>query len=135
MTAAAQMLAAGSLTPKPGDGPWDGQMGPGAPLQAQPLDAARRGVSMPRRWQYPVGTNLSVTPGSTKLVDFRTLRMLSKVYDVARRCIEIRRQEVASMRWEITPRDPKQKIEPDRAKALGAFFDYPDRINGRRWDG
>ena len=135
MTAQAQLLAAGSLAPAPGENPWMGSMGPGVPLPAQPLDPARRGVSMPRRWQYPVGTNLSVTPGSTKLVDFRTLRMLAKVYDIARRCIEIRRQEVASMRWEITPRDPEQKLEPDRQKALTAFFEYPDRINGRRWDG
>jgi broad specificity phosphatase PhoE len=135
MTAQAQMLAAGSLAPAAGEAPWSGSMGPGVPLPVQPLDAPRRGVSMPRRWQYPVGTNLSVSPGSTKLVDFKTLRMLAKVYDVARRCIEIRRQEIASMRWEITPRDPKLKLEPERQKALSAFFDYPDRINGRRWDG
>ncbi|HXI96980.1 MAG TPA: histidine phosphatase family protein [Candidatus Acidoferrum sp.] len=135
LSGTAQMLAGGSLAPQAGMEPWTASMGPGVPLPAQPLDDPKRGINVPRRWQYPVGTNLSVTPGSTKLVDFRTLRMLAKVYDIARRCIEIRRQEISSMRWEVTPKDPKAKIEPERQKALTSFFEYPDRINGRRWDG
>lgn len=133
MTSVAQQLAAGSLSGP--DTPWTSQMGPGQPLTPSPLDPTQRGIAIPRRWQYPVGTNLTVTPGSTKLVDFKTLRMLSKVYDIARRCIELRRQEIAQMRWEITSRDPKVTIESDRLRSLYGFFEYPDRINGRRWDG
>ncbi len=134
MTAQGQLLAAGSLPAAGSDRPFGAAMGPGLPLPPAPLDAARRGITVPRTRQYPVGINLTVTPGSSKLVDFKTLRMLGKVYDIARRCIEIRRQEVASMRWEITPRDPKAKIEPARQRDLVSFFEYPDRINGRRWD-
>ena len=134
LTSQAQLLVGGTQM---GDtSRWVGQMGPGQPLPTQPLDpTGRGGVTIPRRWQYPVGTNLTVTPGATKLVDFRTLRMLAKVYDIARRCIEIRRQEIAQMRWEVVARDPKKEIEPERLTALTNFFEYPDRINGRRWDG
>lgn len=133
LSSTAELLAGGAGM---GDLPtqWTGQMGPGRPLPAQPLDPQMRGVTLPRARQYPVGINLQVTPGANKLVDFRTLRQLSKVYDLARRCIEIRRQEIAQMRWEITARDPKQEIEPDRLRQLVKFFEYPDRINGRRWD-
>lgn len=132
MSAIAQQLAG---SPSRGGGnPWVAEMGPGVPLPTQPLDQPRQGITVPRRWQYPVGTNLTVTPGATKLVDFRTLRTLARVYDIARRCIEIRRQEISSMRWEIVSRDPKKEVEVDRHAQLVSFFEYPDRINGRRWD-
>ena len=88
-----------------------GSFGPSTPAQPTPLDVPRGDLILPRRNQYPVGYNLPSPPGAYKLIDFGTLRQLATIYDVGRRCIEIRKQEVATMEWEVTFKDP------DRAKA------------------
>ena len=87
-----------------------GSFGPSTPAQPTPVDVLRSGMVLPRRTQYPVGYNLPSPPGSYKLIDFGTLRSLARIHDISRRCIEVRKQEVATMDWEVTFRDP------DRAK-------------------
>lgn len=88
-----------------------GSFGPSTPAQPTPVDVPRGDLILPRRNVYPVGYNLPSPPGAYKLIDFATLRMLARIYDVGRRCIEIRKQEVATMEWEVTFKDA------DRAKA------------------
>lgn len=119
MTAMAQMLvnqgwpqttADALLLPRLND-QFIGSFGPSTPAQPTPVDVARQGMLLPRRSQYPVGYNLPSPPGSYKLIDFGTLRSLARIHDVSRRCIEVRKQEIATMEWEVSFKDP------DRAKA------------------
>ena len=111
-----------------------GGFNPSVPAAPSALDPATQGTVIPRRWQYPVGYNLPSGPGSTKLVDFKTLRNLADVYDVLRRCLEIRKEEIAEIGWEITSREPGDTPDKDDLKVLTAFFERPDPIRGWYWD-
>jgi SPP1 gp7 family putative phage head morphogenesis protein len=76
--------------------------GPGVPLIPAPLDPVRQdtGRPEPRLTEYPVSTNL---PGITdRLVPWKVLRDAAGVGGLARRCIEIRKAEVATLDWTIT---------------------------------
>lgn len=76
--------------------------GPGVPLIPAPLDPVRQdsGRPEPRLTEYPVSTNL---PGvSDRLVPWKVLRDAAGVGGLARRCIEIRKNEVATLNWTIT---------------------------------
>jgi len=95
-----------------------GSFGPSVPAQPTPMDVLRGGMLLPRRSQYPVGYNLPSGPGSYKLIDFGTLRSLARIHDVSRRCIEVRKQEIATMDWEVTFKDPDQaKAQKQQARA------------------
>lgn len=76
--------------------------GPGVPLIPAPLDPVRQdtGRPEPRLTEYQVSTNL---PGITdRLVPWKVLRDAAGVGGLARRCIEIRKNEVATLDWTIT---------------------------------
>lgn len=137
-----------------------GSFGPSTPAQPTPMDVMRSGMILPRRNQYPVGYNLPSPPGSYKLIDFATLRSLARIHDVSRRCIEVRKQEVATMDWEVSFKDPdRAKAQKQQARArsraaaagrtiatqelseddlaiqeLTAFWDQPDPIRQLGYD-
>ncbi|MHB8573557.1 MAG: phage portal protein [Candidatus Dormibacteria bacterium] len=120
----------GGLLPRQAD-QFISQFGPASPAAVFPLDPARQGIVIPRRDQYLVGYNLPSAPGATKLIDFRALEQLANIYDVLRRCIEIRKQEIGSMRWEVVARDPKKKLDGDsQVDEITAFLRQPDPIRG-----
>ncbi len=76
--------------------------GPGVPLIPAPLDPVRQdtGRPEPRLTEYQVSTNV---PGITdRLVPWKVLRDAAGVGGLARRCIEIRKNEVATLDWTIT---------------------------------
>lgn len=76
--------------------------GPGVPLIPAPLDPVRQdsGRPEPRLTEYQVSTNI---PGITdRLVPWKVLRDAAGVGGLARRCIEIRKNEVATLDWTIT---------------------------------
>lgn len=76
--------------------------GPGVPLIPAPLDPVRQdtGRPEPRLTEYAVSTNI---PGITdRLVPWKVLRDAAGVGGLARRCIEIRKNEVATLEWTIT---------------------------------
>ncbi|MEU0818955.1 phage portal protein [Streptomyces mirabilis] len=76
--------------------------GPGVPLIPAPLDPVRQdtGRPEPRLTEYQVSTNI---PGITdRLVPWKVLRDAAAVGGLARRCIEIRKNEVATLDWTIT---------------------------------
>ena len=76
--------------------------GPGVPLIPAPLDPVRQDTGRPetRLTEYPVSTNI---PGITdRLVPWKVLRDAAGVGGLARRCIEIRKNEVATLDWTIT---------------------------------
>src|ERR1035437_9286059 len=86
-----------------------GAFGPLTPLTpmaiAVPEDSGR---PSPRRRQYPVGWNLPVGQpgsegGSGKLAPFSVLYKYADAYSVGRACINIRRDEMAGLSWDIGP--------------------------------
>ena len=75
------------------------------PIQPVPVDqpAVPGGFPDPRLWQYPVGWNLPTQPGTEglKLASFDQLghhraRVLRRPA-----CIELRKEEIAGLEWEI----------------------------------
>lgn len=76
--------------------------GPLNPLTPAPLDPARRdsGRPEPRVTEYPVAWNI---PGNEqRLVPWEVLREAARTVDVMRRCIEIRKRHVRSLKWAFT---------------------------------
>lgn len=126
-----------------------GQLGPGQAIYPGMIDPRnpKTGRSMPRLYEYQPGYNLLAPPGWGKLAPFPLLRNLANVYDIARRCIEIRKQEVSAIEWDIEPRDNvamaagKKRIYAKKKpgltdayaterKKLREWFSKPDRNNG-----
>lgn len=125
--------------PRPFD-QFGGTFGPLAPMRPMPLDVNAPGADRPepRITQYPVGFNLPQQPGAEglKLVPFQVLRQLADVYSVVRACIQLRKEEVLGLDWDIVPTDEKSKamqfntaemteFQSRRKEAL-AFFQRPD---------
>jgi hypothetical protein len=131
-----------SSLPRPVSDFLEGAFGPLAPLVPVGIDTPREdtGRPEPRRWQYPVGWNMPIgTPGSEglKLVPFASLRQFAEVSSVARACIEIRKNEVLGMKWDIVPTETAEKNMRaergqhddwhDRQEEVRDFFKRPDR--------
>lgn len=121
----------GQINPLPRTDPMVA-FGPGVPLIPAPLDPVRQdtGRPEPRITEYPVSTNI---PGITdKLVPWKVLRDAAGVGGLARRCIEIRKAEVATLDWTIAiaegaaekaqadnPGMSRSEIEAQLGKRLG----------------
>lgn len=139
----------GQMTPLPRTDP-QVAFGPGVPLFPSAIDPVRpdTGRTEPRFNEYPVSANL---PGVTdRLVPWKVLRDAAGVGGLPRRCIEIRKAEVATLDWDIVISqnavETAQRENPDRARAdieadlrdrLGAevsrcvaFWSKPDRGQG-----
>ncbi|MFC8676681.1 phage minor head protein [Streptomyces griseorubiginosus] len=123
--------------------------GPGVPLYPAAIDPPRpdSGRPEPRFNEYPVSSNL---PGmSDRLVPWKVLRDAADVGGLPRRCIEIRKNEVASLAWTVrlseaaVERAQEGSDQPDHevAKALRQqhsaeitrcmeFLERPDRGQG-----
>lgn len=115
-----------------GTGPGEAtvQMGPGTAPAAEPLDTSGE----PRAFPYRVGWNAPSLPGEGRPLDFGTLRQLADTYDLARKAIEIRKDEVCALQFDVVARDPdrrraRQIIKDQQAKisAIREFFAFPDR--------
>jgi hypothetical protein len=109
--------------------PW---MGPGQSLQPM----APRGDVAGRAFDYPVGYNISTQPRQYEGLTFQTLRNMADGLDLARLCIETRKNQMSGLTWDIVPRmKPGQNVrnrEDPRCQALLEFFRSPDRRN--TWD-
>lgn len=119
----------------------DGAFGPLSPILPVPVNNPPEGSSFvePRLFENEVGWNLPVgQPGSEgiKLADFGTLKTLADLYSVARACIQLRKNEIRGIEWDILPtRDASKAMRgsPGLAKSFGArrseavkFFKRPD---------
>ncbi len=109
--------------------PW---FGPGTPLSAQ----APRGDVAGRARDYPVGINLGTVPRQYEAMNFHMLRGLFDGLDLAKLCVETRKNQMAKLSWQIMPRmkagqNVRVKDDP-RCAQLEAFFRSPDRIHN--WD-
>lgn len=122
--------------------------GPGQPLipgAINPIGASGR--PDPRRYEYQTAQNINITP--TKLVPFDTLRASADQIDILRRCVEVLKNKMVGLDWDITLADSaSEKIVAESggdhvramAKArekytdeiarLRSFWENPDRANG-----
>lgn len=142
----------GQINPLPRTDPMVA-FGPGVPLIPAPLDPVRQdsGRPEPRLTEYQVSTNL---PGiSDKLVPWKVLRDAAGVGGLARRCIEIRKSEVATLDWTIAiaegaaekaqadnPGKSRSEVESELGKRLGpdiarctAFWEEPNPREGENF--
>ena len=95
----------GPFLPRPSSVFTDGAFGPMSPIQPVPVDVPPPGGQFPdpRWWQAPVGFNLPSPPGTEgfKLASFSQLQTIAEKYSVARRCIQLRKEEICGLEWSI----------------------------------
>ena len=115
----------GPFLPRPSRVFTDGAFGPMSPIQPVPVDepAVPGGFPDPRLWQYRVGWNLPTPPGTEglKLASFDQLRTIAERYSVARRCIELRKEEIAGLEWQIEMTTHAAKAYQNDHKAMRDF--------------
>ena len=58
-----------------------------------------------------------------KLADFGTLKTLADLYSVARACIEIRKNEIAGLDWDIIPTKDAAKAYHGSNRSMKDFGD------------
>lgn len=124
---------------------------PGNPLIPGAINPVREdGRADPRRYEYQVAQNINITP--TKLVPFQTLRQTADQVDIIRRCLEVIKNKITSMNWDIVlSEDASEKISAESGKdhvramadargkytedinRLREFWEQPDRANGYTW--
>lgn len=88
-----------------------------------------------RLFDYPAGYNLQTRPKSYEPIGFETLRQFADAYDLMRLVIETRKDQIARLKWNIKPRDPRAVVEGDlkeRMEKIRAFFIRPDKVHF--WD-
>ena len=124
---------------------------PGNPIIPGNINPPRLdGRADPRRYEYQVAQNINITP--TKLVPFETLRSTADQVDIIRRCLEVVKNKITSMDWDIVlsddaseslasesgkdhvraMADARQKYTKDIDR-LRNFWEQPDRANGYTW--
>lgn len=134
-------ISYGKALPRAWDVFQSGAFGPLSPLPPMGIDAPQDGADRPepRRFQYPIAWNMPMgQPGSEglKLVSFANLRAYADMYSIVRACIQVRKEEILGLDWDIVPtadatrdmRDDAGKhrdFQDRRAEAL-AFFRRPD---------
>jgi hypothetical protein len=150
-TAALNQIAQnyGNSTPLPRN-PWLAGVpfGPGTPITPGAINPVREdGRPDPRRYEFQVAQNINIT--ETRLVPFKTLRASADQIDILRRCIEVIKNKVTGLDWDITlGTDASEKIAAssggdhvramakarekytDEITRLREFWENPDRANG-----
>lgn len=130
----------GPFLPRPSRTFTDGAFGPMSPIQPVPLDepAVPGGFPDPRLWQYRTGWNLPTSPRTEglALASFDQLRTIAEKYSVARRCIELRKEEICGLEWQIEMTTHAAKAYQndrkahrdfgERAALATRFFKHPD---------
>jgi hypothetical protein len=139
----------GNSTPLPRN-PWLAGVpfGPGSPITPGAINPVREdGRPDPRRYEFQVAQNINIT--ETRLVPFKTLRASADQIDILRRCIEVIKNKVTGLDWDITlGTDASEKIAAtsggDHVRAMAkarekytdeitrmrTFWENPDRSNG-----
>lgn len=151
MTQTVPRVAPGAPLPRD---PYDTvAFGPMHPMVPAPLDAPRQdtGRPEPRLSEFDVGWNL---PGADyRLVPWKVLRDAARGVDVLRRCIEIRKRHITSLKWAWTVSEDaveqaladrtgaarvdveaelREKLAPEIAR-LTAFWRRPWRANNKNF--
>lgn len=131
----------GPFLPRPSEDFTAGAFGPFSPILPVPVDQPPPGAlrPQPRRWQPNVGYNLPVgEPGNEyKLTSFANLKSLSELYSILRTGLNVRKDEIRGLDWDIVlTKDAAKAYKGDtaamrdfgerRAKAL-KWFRRPDK--------
>lgn len=97
------------------------------PINVPDTDSPDDARPAPRRREMPVGWNMPVgVPGSEgfKLASFGTLRMYADLYSIARACIQLRKNEIRGLEWDIMPtQEAERRMRGDAA----AHRDFAER--------
>jgi len=139
----------GNSTPLPRN-PWLAGVpfGPGTPITPGAINPVREdGRPDPRRYEFQVAQNINIT--ETRLVPFKTLRASADQIDILRRCIEVIKNKVTGLDWDIVlGTDASEKIAAtsggdhvramakarekytDEINRMRTFWENPDRANG-----
>src|SRR5689334_22979680 len=129
--------------------------GPGMPLRPDAIDASRpdSGRPEPRLFEYPVSWNL--TNASNRLVPWRLLRSAADGIPLFRRCIQIRKDHMTGLDWDVVISQNaiegaaksagrgvgradledklRDRLSPEIDRAVN-FLEVPDRANGLTFD-
>jgi Phage portal protein len=94
--------AVGVNVPLEREGEWASvPFAPAMPLIPSSINpSGERGRPDPRRWEFEVAQNINVSGG--RLVPFRVLRQSSEQIDIVRRCIEVLKNKMAGLDWDIS---------------------------------
>lgn len=106
------------------DGQGSQWFGPGQPMSPQAPEDVKG-----RAFDFPQGLNLLQTNRPTATIGYGTLRAFADGYDLLRLIIETRKDAMERLRWVIQPKDPKEKLSPqkkNKIKELTKFFMKPD---------
>ena len=102
---------------------WFGPLNPMAPVA--PVEVAGRALD------FPSGYNLEITPRPYEPIKFQDLRNLADNYDIARLCIETRKDQMERLAWNIMPKvmangETLSTEDDPRIEELTRFFTRPD---------
>src|ERR1035441_710343 len=115
----------GPFLPRPSNVFTDGAFGPMSPIQPTPVDEPPPGGQFPdpRWWQYRTGWNLPTQPRTEglALASFEQLRTIAEKYSVARRCIQLRKDEICGLEWSIELTTKAAKAYQGDHKAMRDF--------------
>jgi len=121
---------------------------PGMPIMPGAINPLRaEGRPDPRRYEFQVAQNINIT--ETRLVPFKTLRAAGDQIDILRRCVEVLKQKMVGLDWDIVltsdsteamvadtglsalraQQKAKEKYGPEIAR-LRQFWKNPDTANG-----
>ena len=121
---------------------------PGLPIIPSAINPVRAdGRPDPRRYEFQVAQNINIT--ETRLVPFKTLRASADQIDILRRCVEVMKQKMTGLEWDIVLTDDstekvvsetglsplraqqvaKEKFSPE-INRLRQFWRTPDPSNG-----
>lgn len=122
---------------------------PGVPILPGAINPVRAdGRPDPRRYEFQVAQNINVT--ETRLVPFKTLRAAADQIDILRRCVEVIKQKMVGLEWDIVlGEDAVEKVMAesgekssiramqlakdkysDEINRLRQFWEMPDKANG-----
>lgn len=111
-------------------------MGPGTPATPFPLGGE------PRQWQYRTGFNFPTPPATDRGIDAGLLRTLADGYDLLRKCIEVMKNEIAAMEWDIVPKERNRRKREqfiaenaDDLATIKQFFEWPEAYMTKGQDG
>ena len=137
LTVAKATLPPGSAISASGTAYLQQQLGSNLPAQGMRPNAGTlpdpqsEAPADPLQFQFPVGTNLAVTPRTGYgLTPFATLRALAATSPEIFTCIQCRKDQMASLTWDFAHRDPKLKgsLVDAKIKQAREFFAKPDQV-------
>ena len=146
---ASQMYSVGNYIPLPRQAGMNAiPFGPSNPLSPSAINPVNEdGKTEPRRWEYPVAWNIFVT--EQRFVPWKVLRVAADQIDLLRRCVEVTKNKIAGLDWDITFSEAASEMiasnstdnhvramQKARDEFTGEisrvreFWQTPDRLNG-----